>query len=182
MGRHSTTDPGHAIAAAAPSNHSAVRRLRCAESRAASTSRPAMLPGQRQRPKHSSSLAVIESASRCCSPISSAYSGSAGYAYGDQGAPSSSSRWLLSLKTSGGSPNSWCDRRRLHRSALRRSCVTQGHRKQFPASGAADGRTTPSKASCATLLVVVADFRNEICHNRTHELHKKGRASSQLTT
>ena len=50
------------------------------KSHAASTSPPAMLPGQRQRPKHSSSLAVIESASRCCSLISSAYSGSAGYA------------------------------------------------------------------------------------------------------
>jgi hypothetical protein len=37
----------------------------------------------------------------------------------------------------------------------------------LPASGAADGRTTPSKASFATL-VVVADFRNEICQNRTH--------------
>jgi len=117
-GRLSTTGPGHAIAAAAPSNRSAVRRRRCAESRAASTSRPAMLPGQRQRPKHSSSLAVIESASRCCSPISSAFSGSAGCAYGGQGAPSSSSRWQLSLRTSGGSPSFWCDRRRLHNSAF----------------------------------------------------------------
>ena len=132
MGRHSTTGPGHAIAAAAPSNHSAVRRRQCAESRAASMSRPAMLPGQRQGPKHSSSLAVIESALRCCSLISSAYSGLAGYAYEGQGAPSSSLRWLLSLKTSGGSPNSWCDRRRLRRNALRRCCVTQGHRKQLP--------------------------------------------------
>lgn len=84
---------------AAPSNRSAVRRRQCAESHAASTSPPAMLPGQRQRPKHSSSLAAIESASRCCSLISSAYSGSAGYAYGAQGAPSLSSRWPLSLKT-----------------------------------------------------------------------------------
>src|SRR5580692_1317065 len=166
MGRHSTTGPGHAIAAAAPSNHSAVRRRQCAESRAASMSRPAMLPGQRQGPKHSSSLAVIESALRCCSLISSAYSGLAGYAYEGQGAPSSSLRWLLSLKTAGGSPNSWCDRRRLRSNALRRCCVTQGHRKQLPASGAADGRTTPSKASFATL-VVVADFRNEIGTNRT---------------
>jgi hypothetical protein len=90
---------------------------RCAESRAASTSRPAMLPGQWQRPKHSSSLAAIESASRCCSPISSAFSSSAGCAYGGQGAPSSSSRWLLSLRTSGGSPSfhrrRHCGRRRL---------------------------------------------------------------------
>src|SRR6202142_520141 len=171
MERHSTTGPGHAIAAAAPSNPSAVRRRRYAESHAASTSRPAMLPGQRQRPKHSSSLAVIESASKCCSPISSAYSGLAGYAYEGQGVPSSSSRWLLSLKTSGGSPNSWCDRRRSHRRTLRRSCVTQGHRKQFPASGEADGRTTPSKVSFATLAVVAADFRNEICQEATFVTH-----------
>jgi hypothetical protein len=99
MGRHSTTGPGHAIAVAAHSNRSAVRRRRCAESRAASTNRPAMLPGQWQRPKHSSSFAVIESASRCCSPISSSFSGSAGCAYGGQGVPSSSSRWPLSLRT-----------------------------------------------------------------------------------
>ena len=40
MGRHCITGPGHAIAAAAYSSHSAVRRRRCAESRAASTRRP----------------------------------------------------------------------------------------------------------------------------------------------
>src|SRR5215831_5708420 len=40
MGRHCITGPGHAIAAAAHLSHSAVRRRRCAESRAASTRRP----------------------------------------------------------------------------------------------------------------------------------------------
>jgi hypothetical protein len=126
-------------AAAVRSNRSAVRRRRCAESRAASTSRPAMLPGQWQKPKHSSSLAVIESASRCCSPISSAYSGSAGCAYWGRGAPSSSSRWLLSLRTSGGSPRFWCGRRRRLHSVAQVPC-SPTHRKQLSASGAADRR------------------------------------------
>src|SRR5262245_55806241 len=40
MGRHCITGPGHAIAAAAHLSHSAVRRRRCAVSRAASTRRP----------------------------------------------------------------------------------------------------------------------------------------------
>ena len=50
---------------------------------------------------------------------------------------------------------------------MRRSCVTQGQRKQLSASGAADARPRHQKPSFATLAVVVADFRNEIGTNRT---------------
>ena len=42
------------------------------------------------------------------------------------------------------------------------------HRKQFTGSGAAE-RTISSTASCSPprLAVVIADFCNKICHNRT---------------
>jgi hypothetical protein len=40
------------------------------------------------------------------------------------------------------------------------------------ASGAADARPRHQKPSFATLAVVVADFRNEICHEETHALQQ----------
>jgi hypothetical protein len=45
-----------------------------------------------------------------------------------------------SLRTSGNSPSFWCDHHRLHRSAFAQVPLSQGHRKQLSASGAADGR------------------------------------------
>ena len=57
-----------ATATSARSRCGAVRRSRRARSRAASTRRPAMSLAHSPRPRHSSSRAVIASASRCCSP------------------------------------------------------------------------------------------------------------------
>ena len=68
---------GPMIVALARSNPNAAQRRRNAESRAASMRRPVTLPERWPRPKPSSNHAVIANASRCYSPISSAFYGSA---------------------------------------------------------------------------------------------------------
>ena len=100
-----------------------------------------MLPGQWQRPKHSRSLAVIESASRCAVRPSQAHSPARPAALtGAKGRPvrvhvgchysePQAARQAFGAATAGCTGV-----------LLRRSRVAQGHRKQLSASGAADGK------------------------------------------
>src|SRR3974390_1748352 len=164
MGRHCITGPGHAIAAAARSSHSAVRRSRCAEFRAASTRRPVTLPGRWPRPKHSTDRAVIVNVSRCCLPISSGSFGSVVCGCVARAVPSSSSHWQQSRRTSAGLPSSLS----AHRRSQRGLCVSSVELVAPPACYRADGEDSKSSVSCHSLMS--ADFCNKICQKQTSGL------------
>ena len=85
--------PGPRIVALARSRQGAARRHPSAKSRAASTRPLAMLPGRWPALKRSSDRAAIANGSRCCSPISNAFSSSVAFGFVARAAHRTSSRW-----------------------------------------------------------------------------------------
>jgi transposase len=108
------------------SNQNAGRKPQSAESHAASMREPVTLPGRWPRLKRSSNHAAIANASRCCLPISSAFSSWVVFGCGARTGRRTSSRSRPSPRTCAGSPSWSSDRHLPSPSVLRNRCGDRG--------------------------------------------------------
>ena len=153
------------VCRACPLNRNAARTCPLAGSCATSTRMPATWLERSPRLRPSSNRAVTASASRCCSPISSAFSGSGGSACAGPAAHKTSSHLQPSRRTCGASPSWRLGRPRCPPRALRKRRVRQcsvSTPTLLPERTATRGFETPVSPLRA---LPIPDFCNKICHS-----------------